>query len=89
MNNEDAYEYWWPVVEKLLGVHSLPEGIQCSEFQKILGTNEYTKFLRRSTSEDYPMHEELKELLIKLAGPHGDTLYKVLKIRAAEQNKPL
>jgi hypothetical protein len=88
MNNDDAYTYWWPVVEKLLGVYQLREGGQCTEFQRILGTNEYTKYLRRSTLDDYPMHEDLKQLLIKLAGPHGDTLYKVLKIRA-EQNKPL
>jgi hypothetical protein len=43
--------------------------------------SEYFAFLRRPGQEDWPMSEELKNLLVKLAGPHGKAILKMYRIQ--------
>lgn len=54
---------------------------QMKELDKALGITEYHDFYRSRQEDDTPLPEELKKLLLMLAGPHGKTILKVYRIR--------
>lgn len=54
---------------------------QMKELDKALGVTEYRDYYNRSADKDTPMDEELKKLLVMLAGPHGKTILKAYRIR--------
>ena len=78
MTIDEYHEIWAPLAEKIC-----PEPCGgCRELAMLLGVHaQYVEFINRPAQEDYPMNQELKELLLKLSGPHGHALLKVYRIR--------
>lgn len=75
-------------LEAAMNVMDVPNSVlrpdgwnQLVELDKALGITEYREFFPRPASLDKPMNEELKKLLVLLAGPHGKTILKVYRIR--------
>lgn len=43
--------------------------------------SEYEEWHSGQASANYPMSDELREILLALTGPHANTMFKVLEIR--------
>ena len=61
-------------------VFSLPQS-DFYEFDKMYTDGEFYKWANRETRKDYPMRVEMRDLLIKLASPHGKTIAKMYRIK--------
>lgn len=53
----------------------------CVLLDKQLGMSEYRLFYVRPSIEDTKMAEDLKKLLVMLAGPHGKAILKAYRIQ--------
>lgn len=68
-------------------MYEIPRGNSASgwnqflELDKALGITEYRDFYVSRQEDDTPLAEELKKLLLMLAGPHGKTILKAYRIR--------
>lgn len=80
MTTSEYETYWIPALDalKLRG--------SAFELDTLLGIGEFTVWYDRMPSEDTPMSDELKELLKKLAGPHGKALLRAYRIRKGLQD---
>ena len=83
MNQSDYKTYYLPAGKNILGHDCYREGdiTPGNKFAKLINTREFEKYLGRSTIHDYPMGDEFKALLIKLAGSHGKVILKAYRIR--------
>ena len=91
MNSQDVCKYFMPAF------HNLYEGFgeddifetskyfhykeALNKFDKEFLDGEYEKYALRVSSADYPISIERRELLQKLAGPHGKTIMKIIQAR--------
>lgn len=86
MTSQEAQKYWYPVVHVLYGkidIFTAAETIY-SKYHRLdeeLGIKEYSKYINRPSAADYPMSDELKNLLTLLIGPHGKTILKMYRIK--------
>jgi hypothetical protein len=81
MTSEEVKKYFWPAVRNILGsTESLPQS-SIDDFDRKYTKGEMHLWAHRVTPMDYPMSEELKNLLIKLASPHGPVLAKMYRIQ--------
>jgi hypothetical protein len=90
MNLDDFVNYWEPACENLFGERpdtSIEENIKYyRKLDSALGTETYKRFWNRSMQKDFPMEENLKNLLVKLAGPHGKALLRAYQIQHGVKN---
>lgn len=90
MTENELTEYYIPALEKCLNINLKnikrvkylgEQSDVLLHFDKLLGITEYEKYRSTTASLDEPLPEPLKELLIKLAGPHGKTILKAYRIK--------
>ncbi len=88
MNAKDYANYWVPACKNLFDerMYRLGDGQEeiyswASQLETALGIGNLTAYWQRTAREDYPMSTELRELLTKLAGPHGKTVLKTYRIQ--------
>ena len=79
MTSEEVKKYFWPAVENILGGTYSQSSID--DFDRKYTKGELYLWAHRVTSMDYPMSEEMKNLLIKLASLHGPTIAKMYQIQ--------
>jgi hypothetical protein len=72
--------FWTPAANRVCSSRCNEKGEE--NLALLLGMQPaFVAFLNRPGEKDWPMSEELKELLIKLAGPHGATVLKIYRIQ--------
>lgn len=85
MNGFDLTEYWKPAAQNLSRLGALyPSYNSWGLYSKLgdaLGIKEYDDFLGRANHLDFPISDELKQLLIMLTGPHAVTILKAYRIQ--------
>jgi hypothetical protein len=84
MNFSDLRELWIPAITRLYGSAGADTEDGWSNYillDKALGITEYRQFYHRSALLDYPIAEDLKKLLVMLAGPHGKSILKAYRIQ--------
>lgn len=83
MTSWDIRNYWRPAAIALFGLSfdSAENEAKLYHLDEMLGIKEYSKYMRRPVTQDYPMSDELKNLLMLLVGPHGKTILKVYRIK--------
>lgn len=88
MTRDEFLNYFEPAVqaldlvnskEMLLHVPHMRQHMSYRKLDQLLGIEEWSLYTSREFSEDTPMPEELKSLLIKLCGPHAKTILKAYK----------
>lgn len=78
MNLNDCSEYWYPACKNLFGSSTIATAKQ---LDRALGSAIFSEYLPRPLVEDFPLNDEMKMLLTKLAGPHGKTLLRAYRAR--------
>lgn len=73
MTTNEYNKYWLPAAEAL--------GIFDHRLDTLLGVEECFNWCRRTEDKDTHLSKGMKELLIKLAGPHGRTILKAYRIK--------
>jgi hypothetical protein len=88
MTTEEVTEYWDAAIMRLFGLGrdtcfdmEEPYHECCTKLEVLLDTDEWFNWMRIPAVHEKPMPPLLKDTLIALAGEHGPTLFKVLKIR--------
>jgi hypothetical protein len=83
MKYAEYNNYFVPAVKNLnLCPKSDDFDLKEDKFVAILNCkDEFHAWILVSLGKEYPMTDEFKDLLIKLAGPHGKTLLHVIKQR--------
>jgi hypothetical protein len=91
MTYDELFEYWMPVANKFFpkgaeisGLDGLHGHIPYQAVDRLLGIDEYTYgyyHASQRTKPSTPISQELKQLLVALAGPHGDTILKIYRIQ--------
>lgn len=88
MNHHDLIDYWIPACESVYtdGLTPLPMNVRdridfYHRLDKDLDIREYHFYRVNPPQDDKPISADLRELLIKLAGPHGKTILKAYQIR--------
>ena len=79
MNRDDSFQYWWPAVANIIDSDLYAH--KAKLLDKALGVTIYSDYMSRPEHMDYPLSDEMKELLVKLAGPHGRTVLRAYRIR--------
>lgn len=52
-----------------------------------LGISAHSDYMVRSHYDDFPMSDEFKELLIKLASPYGKVILQIYKIQVTDEHR--
>jgi len=73
MTTFEFQEFWVPACTALK-VTSL-------ELDVLIGSEEWSIFNKRMSWEDTPLPENLKQLLVMLAGPHGPTILRAYRAK--------
>lgn len=85
MNEHDALKYWQPALLNLFGpVDNNDRKEVYHHFRKLdkaLVVSIHADYCSRLRSEDFPLSDDMRELLIKLAGPHGKVILKAYQIK--------
>lgn len=82
MNMEDCHDYFVQAAIKLYA--PLPSGSlgdACLALDKALGVDLYRGYMTRPSTLDFPLPAHWRELLTKLAGPHGKTILRAYRIK--------
>lgn len=83
MNTHDKIWYYESAAFKLLGHPTEGRDLHemCIELDKFLGIKEYQNYAGRSLDHDYPMSDDLKQLLVNITGPNGKAILRAYRIR--------
>lgn len=85
MIHSEYLNLWIPVCERLYPRFTVNDVIlkrhYLESLDRDLNVNEYATYWHNPPHADLPMKRELRELLLKLKGPHGKTLLKAYQIR--------
>lgn len=78
MTSEEAHSIWADAIRGLeLEFNNEGGGL----LDRLLGVNEFKRWSWVSLEDETPMPEQLKEVVRKLAGPHGRTILKAYRIK--------
>lgn len=80
MTVSDLYNYYVPASRSLFGYNPVMS-VSLALLDQALGIAAYATYMRTEYVNDSPLDEEIRQLLIKLAGPHGKTILKAYRIR--------
>ena len=88
MNGKDYTDYWVPACKNLFGWGLGTSDVQswAEQLDAALGIRECADFWNRRAILDKPMSDELKRLLVALAGPHGRTILKAIQARRGDND---
>ena len=90
MNLDDFIKYWIPACTNLFGEHDVGGvGFRIDFYTKLdraLDVELYTRFWCRASRRDKPLDENTRNLLVKLAGPHGRTILRAYQIQHGIEN---
>lgn len=87
MTSDEFSELWIPARNNYMAYLN---GHRVSNFShyshrlvKLIGAcaHEYEEWHSGQASANFPMNDELREILLALSGPHANTMIKVLEIR--------
>lgn len=83
MNSDEETAYWVPAVENLFPGYD-PNFINYGKeraLQRALGNTIWDEWLTVPRWGEVPLSEEMKSLLIMLAGPHGKAILRIYQIK--------
>jgi hypothetical protein len=83
MTNAELLNYWEPAANNIFKGYGSNVNT-FNQLDELLGIKEYDTWCGSNTTTDKPLNEDLKRLLIALAGPHWKTILKIHQIQKAE-----
>lgn len=82
MNQKDRIIYYTPAAWNLFDdTASQYNASSHYALDEALGYPYYDEYCKRRHEDDFPLDDDMRELLIKLAGPHGKTILKMYRIK--------
>lgn len=83
MNTGDKVRFFEKAAVQLIGTPNDARDAHdiCLELDKLLGIKEYQNYVGRSLDHDYPMSDDLKQLLANITGPNGKAILRAYRIR--------
>jgi hypothetical protein len=83
MNRDDLQTYWNPAAEHLLNLGLMRPGRKHyhDELDRMLGVTIFNDYMYRDYKDDFPLSNDMKNLLRGLAGPYAEIILKVYLIR--------
>ncbi len=80
MTSEELGKYYIPAIKMVVpSYNSYATVADAEELDRLLGTSIYQEWVANRPGR-HPLPEELKQLYIKLSGPHGRTVLKAWRI---------
>jgi len=84
MKGLEEIKLWFAATENLYGSKGSQNGdgwSNCLKLDQELGLAEYQHFWVNPHAKDIPLPQDLKKLLVMLAGPHGKSILKAYRIQ--------
>jgi len=80
MNMEDANDYFIPAARNIfVGDHNAEQ--KCQLLEKQLGCKMWSDFIHRERWKDFPIADDMREVLLLLQGPYAKTILRAYQIK--------